>query len=139
MRPETPSPAASRLTTLLTDRRGFALEATLIVLVLISVLVGASVASYVMIQRSSSVDYRGTRVSYAAEAGADAVISQLASEMTDGISELGGPRGHHAALALRLHLRDADRHGHRLADSAHHHLRPLQRVDRTEPADRHRH
>ena len=54
-------------------------------LVLISVLVGASVASYVMVQRSGSVDYRGTRVTYAAEAGADAVISQLAQNMTDGI------------------------------------------------------
>ncbi|MEZ4412061.1 MAG: hypothetical protein R2910_03640 [Gemmatimonadales bacterium] len=85
MRPEPTSPAASRLTTLMADRRGFALEATLIVLVLISVLVGASVASYVMVQRSGSVDYRGTRVSYAAEAGADAVISQLAAKMTDGI------------------------------------------------------
>ena len=83
MRPEHTSPAASRLTTLMADRRGFALEATLIVLVLISVLVGASVASYIMVQRSGSVDYRGTRVSYAAEAGADAVISQLAQSMTD--------------------------------------------------------
>jgi len=74
MRPEYPAPAPSRLTSLMADRRGFALEATLIVLVLISVLVGASVASYVMVQRSGSVDYRGTRVSYAAEAGADAVL-----------------------------------------------------------------
>jgi len=85
MRPEQTSPAASRLTTLLTDRRGFALEATLIVLVLISVLVGASLASYVMVQRSGSVDYRGTRVTYAAEAVAAAVIAQLAQAMTDGI------------------------------------------------------
>ncbi len=54
-------------------------------LILVSVLVAASVASYVMIQKSGSVDYRGTRVSYAAEAGADAVISQLAQNMTDGI------------------------------------------------------
>ena len=85
MRHELTPPAPSRTTTLLADRRGFALEATLIVLVLISVLVGASVASYVMVQRSGSVDYRGTRVAYAAEAGADAVISQLAQNMTDGI------------------------------------------------------
>lgn len=69
----------------LADRRGFALEATLIVLVLISVLVASSVASYVMVQKSGSVDYRATRVSYAAEAGADAVISQLAANMTDGV------------------------------------------------------
>jgi hypothetical protein len=85
MRPDSPTPAPRRCTTLLADRRGFALEATLIVLILVSVLVAASVASYVMIQKSGSVDYRGTRVSYAAEAGADAVISQLAQNMTDGI------------------------------------------------------
>ncbi len=85
MRADSPTPARRRFTTLLADRRGFALEATLIVLILVSVLVAASVASYVMIQKSGSVDYRGTRVSYAAEAGADAVISQLAQNMTDGI------------------------------------------------------
>ena len=85
MRHELTPPAPRRITTLLADRRGFALEATLIVLVLISVLVGASVAGYVMVQRAGSVDYRGTRVTYAAEAGADAVISQLAQNMTDGI------------------------------------------------------
>ena len=85
MRLKLTPPARSRTTTLLADRRGFALEATLIVLVLISVLVGASVASYVMVQRSGGVDYRGTRVAYAAEAGADAVMSQLAQNMTDGI------------------------------------------------------
>ena len=85
MRPDSPTPARRRFTTLLANRRGFALEATLIVLILVSVLVAASVASYVMIQKSGSVDYRGTRVSYAAEAGADAVISQLAQNMTDGI------------------------------------------------------
>ena len=85
MRHESTPPAQSRTQTILADRRGFALEATLIVLVLISLLVGASVAGYVMVQRSGSVDYRATRVTYAAEAGADAVISQLAQNMTDGI------------------------------------------------------
>lgn len=85
MRHQCPPPARSRTATILADRRGFALEATLIVLVLISLLVGASVAGYVMVQRAGSVDYRGTRVTYAAEAGADAVISQLAQNMTDGI------------------------------------------------------
>ena len=85
MHPELFRPAERRSTTLLADRRGFALEATLIVMVLISVLVAAAVTSYVMVQKSGSVDYRGTRVAYAAEAGADAVISQLAQAMTDGI------------------------------------------------------
>jgi hypothetical protein len=85
MRPELSPPDWHCTVPRLADRRGFALEATLIVLVLVSVLVAASVASYVMIQRSGGVDYRGTRVSYAAEAGADAVMAQLAQKMSDGI------------------------------------------------------
>lgn len=79
------TPASSRLPAPLANRRGFALESTLIVMVLISVLVAAAVTSYVMVQKSGSVDYRGTRVSYAAEAGADAVIAQLSNSMADGI------------------------------------------------------
>jgi len=58
MRQQCPPPARSRTAAILADRRGFALEATLIVLVLISLLVGASVAGYVMVQRAGSVDYR---------------------------------------------------------------------------------
>ncbi|HEX5005334.1 MAG TPA: hypothetical protein VFV65_08450 [Gemmatimonadales bacterium] len=85
MRHETVPQAPSRFRATLAGRRGFALESTLIVMVLISVLVAAAVTSYVMVQKSGSVDYRGTRVAYAAEAGADAVISQLAQSMTDGI------------------------------------------------------
>jgi hypothetical protein len=80
-----PWPAPRRTTTRLADRRGFALEATMVVLVLISLLVAISVASYVMVQKSGSVDYRATRVQYAAEAGSDAVVSQLAQRMTDGV------------------------------------------------------
>ena len=84
MQPVRPLPARSRRMALLADRRGFALEATMIVLVLISVLVAVSVTSYVIVQKSGSLDYRATRVAYAAEAGSDAVMAQLAQSMTDG-------------------------------------------------------
>jgi hypothetical protein len=67
------------------NRRGFALESTLVVLVLLTVLIGAAVTSAVMTQRTSGVDYRGSRVAYAAEAGADHIMSQLEVAMNDGL------------------------------------------------------
>ncbi len=73
------------MNTLLRNRRGFALEATIVVMVLLTVLIGAAVTSAVMTQRTAGVDYRGSRVSYATEAGADAVMSQLEVAMVDGI------------------------------------------------------
>lgn len=69
----------------LEDRRGFALEATLIVMVLISALVAAAVAGTVIVQRAAGMDYRATRVDYAAEAGADNIMAQLQVAMNDGI------------------------------------------------------
>jgi hypothetical protein len=68
----------------LTDRSGFALEATLILLILLTMLIGAGVAATMMVQRSAGVDYRGARVTYAAESGADHVMSQLESDIQDG-------------------------------------------------------
>lgn len=73
------------LTQLSGDRRGFALEATLIVMVLISALVAAAVAGTVIVQRAAGMDYRATRVDYAAEAGADNIMAQLQVAMNDGI------------------------------------------------------
>lgn len=67
------------------DRRGFALEATLILLVLMASLAAAAVMGAAMVQRNAGVDYRGTRVNYAAEAGADAVMAQLETAMLDGV------------------------------------------------------
>ncbi|MGH7499413.1 MAG: hypothetical protein ACREL3_11255 [Gemmatimonadales bacterium] len=67
-----------------TDRMGFALEATLIMLILLTMLIGAGLAATMMVQRSASVDYRGARVTYAAESGADHVMSQLESDIQDG-------------------------------------------------------
>ena len=69
----------------LLNQRGFALEATLIYIVLLTALIGAGVASIVMVQRAGGVDYRGSRVTYATEAAADHVMAQLATDITDGI------------------------------------------------------
>jgi hypothetical protein len=67
------------------DRRGFALEATLILLVLMASLAAAAVMGAAMVQRNAGVDYRSTRVNYAAEAGADNVMAQLENAMVDGL------------------------------------------------------
>ncbi|HEY8258248.1 MAG TPA: hypothetical protein VIG08_11400 [Gemmatimonadales bacterium] len=66
------------------NRSGFALEATLILLILLTMLIGAGVAATMMVQRSAGVDYRGARVTYAAESGADHVMSQLEADIQDG-------------------------------------------------------
>lgn len=71
-------------TAALQNRRGFALEATMIFLVLLATLVGAAVAGIVMVQKTGGIDYRGSRTTYAAEAGADHVMSQLELMMSDG-------------------------------------------------------
>jgi hypothetical protein len=76
MRTEIPSPER--------NRRGFALEATIILLVLLTVLISAGLAATMMVQRSAGVDYRGARVTYAAESGADHVMSQLEGDIQDG-------------------------------------------------------
>ena len=73
------------MSTLIRNRRGFALESTIVVMVLLTVLIGAAVTSAVMTQRTAGVDYRGSRVSYATEAGADNVMAQLEVAMVDGI------------------------------------------------------
>ncbi len=75
------------------DRSGFALEGTIIVLVLVGALIGFAATWVVTITRGAATDYRGSRVSYAAEAGADAVMAQLEVAMEDGVissAELAG-------------------------------------------------
>jgi len=67
------------------NRRGLALEATLLVLVLISFLMIVAYAGVVTTIRTSDVDYRNTRVTYAAEAGAEGVMAQLDERMQDGV------------------------------------------------------
>jgi hypothetical protein len=67
-----------------TDRSGFALEATLILIILLTLLISAALAATMMVQRSAGVDYRGARVTYASESGADHVMSQLEADIQDG-------------------------------------------------------
>jgi hypothetical protein len=77
----------------LAGRSGFALEATLMLLILLTVLVSAGLAATMMVQRSAGVDYRGARATYAAESGADHVMSQLEGDVQDGAisdAELAG-------------------------------------------------
>ena len=68
----------------MSGRSGFALEATLMLLILLTVLISAGLAATMMVQRSSGVDYRGARATYAAESGADHVMSQLEGDIQDG-------------------------------------------------------
>jgi type II secretory pathway pseudopilin PulG len=67
-----------------TARAGFALEATLIVMVLISALILAGAAGVMSTQRTTTVDHRNAQALYVAEGGADAVMAQLSSFMSDG-------------------------------------------------------
>lgn len=67
------------------DRRGFALEIVLLMLVMFSVIVLAGLSAVTTISRTSNADYRGARATYAAEGGADDVMSQLDAAMQDGI------------------------------------------------------
>ena len=66
------------------DRAGFALEATVILLVLLTLLVGAAVAGAMMVSHGAAVDYRGSRATYTAESAADHVMAQLEADIQDG-------------------------------------------------------
>lgn len=67
------------------DRRGFALEAALMLLVMFSIIVLAGLSAVTTLAKTSNADYRASRASYAAEGGADDIMSQLDSKMQDGI------------------------------------------------------
>lgn len=69
----------------LRPRRGFALEVVLLMLVMFSIIVLAGLSAVTTIARTSNADYRGARASYAAEGGADDIMSQLDAAMQDGI------------------------------------------------------
>ena len=66
-------------------RRGFALEAVLMLMVMFSVIILAGLSAVTSLTRSSNADYRASRASYAAEGGADDIMSQLDAAMQDGI------------------------------------------------------
>ncbi len=69
------------------NRDGFALEATLLVLVLMGVLMLTAYNGAVTATKSANLDYRAARVAYAAEGGADAILAQLADMLEDGLLE----------------------------------------------------
>ncbi len=76
----------------LRQRGGFALEATLLIMVLFGVLILAAAGGIGWTMRTTSTDIQGTRVNYASEAGAEAVMASLESGMADGYlddAELG--------------------------------------------------
>ncbi len=66
-------------------RRGFALEAALLLLVMFSIIILAGLSAVTSMARTSNADYRSSRASYAAEGGADDIMSQLDAAMQDGV------------------------------------------------------
>ena len=69
---------------MLYNRRGFALEATLFVLLLLSVLCVFAVSGVTTTTRTANYDYRNTRTNYAAEAASDDIMQQLSGMVDDG-------------------------------------------------------
>ncbi len=67
------------------ERRGFAMEAALLLLVMFSIIILAGLSAVSTMAKTSSADYRASRASYAAEGGADDIMSQLDAAMQDGI------------------------------------------------------
>ncbi|NIP61064.1 MAG: hypothetical protein GWO17_24780, partial [Gemmatimonadetes bacterium] len=70
-----------------TDRSGFALEATIIMLVLLSGLLLVMIQTATTAFRTSFLDYTNSRAFYAAEAGAEAAMGQIAIMIEDGALE----------------------------------------------------
>lgn len=83
--------------TLLQNRRGFALEASLFVLLLIAVLCAFAVSGVTTTIRTANYDYRTARTIYAAEAASDDIMQQLSGMVNDGfisqaeLDSLGAP------------------------------------------------
>ncbi len=66
------------------NRSGLALTTTLMVIVLVGIVVAAAVNAAVSTTRTVSADYQATRAFYAAEAGAEAALSQIEDAVVDG-------------------------------------------------------
>ncbi len=69
---------------MLFNRQGFALEATLFVLLLLAVLCVFAVSGVTTTTRTANYDYRNTRTAYAAEAASDDIMQQLSGKVADG-------------------------------------------------------
>jgi type II secretory pathway pseudopilin PulG len=67
------------------SERGFTLEATFLVMMLISVLVVIAFAGAVSTVRTANLDYRNARVQYASEAAAEDVMAQIHKAIQDGV------------------------------------------------------
>ncbi len=81
------------LGTKLGSRRGFALESTLLLLVLFGALIGVATAAIAVYTRTSGVDLKATQVAYAAEGAGDQIMAQLDAAMADGIITPGDISG----------------------------------------------
>lgn len=76
-----------------TVRQGFALESTLLMLVLFGALIGVATAVASAYTRTSGIDVKAARVSYAAEGAGDQIMAQLDASMNDGIITPGDIAG----------------------------------------------
>lgn len=74
-------------------RRGFALESTLLLLVLFGALIGVATAGIAVYTRTSGVDLKAAQVAYAAEGAGDQIMAQLDAAMSDGIITPGDISG----------------------------------------------
>jgi hypothetical protein len=66
-------------------RRGFALEAVLLLMLLFGIIITAGLTAVNTLSRTSVTDYRSSQTAYAAEGGADDIMSQLDAAMQDGV------------------------------------------------------
>ena len=66
-------------------RRGFALESTLLLLVLFGALIGFATAAIAVYARTSGIDVKASQVAYAAEGAGDQIMAELDADMADGI------------------------------------------------------
>ncbi len=66
-------------------RRGFALEAVLLLMLLFGIIITAGLTAVNTLSRTSVIDYRSSQTAYAAEGGADDIMSQLDAAMQDGV------------------------------------------------------
>ena len=72
---------------------GFALEATLLVLLILSSLIVIAYAGLLTTIRTANIDYQNTRVFYASEGAAEVIMAQLEDNLRDGVltdAELAG-------------------------------------------------
>ena len=77
----------------LREEGGLALIATLMVVVMVGAIIAAGVHTAINVTRASISDHQGSRAFYAAEASAEAAMSQLEIALQDGVitnAELAG-------------------------------------------------